>query len=83
VQRLALLSVDHFRKPENRLYANGTLNGTTWEARHEIGYVKYLLRMPFVLFAVWLGGGLWWVAKRLSVRQAERLLWRFMYFVLP
>jgi hypothetical protein len=65
VQRLALLSVDHFRKPENRLYANGTLNGTTWEARHEIGYVKYLLRMPFVLFAVWLGGGLWWVAKRL------------------
>jgi hypothetical protein len=64
-QRLALLGVDHFRKPENRLYANGTLNGTTWEARHEIGYVKYLLRMPFVLFALWLGGGLWWVAKRL------------------
>jgi hypothetical protein len=65
LQRLALLSVDHFRKPENRLYTNGTLNGTTWEARHEIGYVKYLLRLPFVLFAVWLGGGLWWVAKRL------------------
>jgi hypothetical protein len=65
VQRLALLSVDHFRKPENRVYANGTLNGTTWEARHELGFVKYLLRIPFVLFALWLGGGLWWVAKRL------------------
>jgi hypothetical protein len=64
-QRLVLLSVDHFRKPENRLYANGSLNGSTWEARHEIAFVKYLLRLPFVLFAVWLGGGLWWVAKRL------------------
>jgi len=64
-QRVVLLSVDHFRKPENRLYANGSLNGTTWEARHELGYVQYLLRLPFVLFAIWLGGGLWWVAKRL------------------
>jgi hypothetical protein len=64
-QRVVLLSIDHFRKPENRLYASGSLNGTTWEARHEIGYVKYLLRLPFVLFAIWLGGGLWWVSKRL------------------
>lgn len=65
VQRWVLLAADHFRKPENRLYANGTLNGTTWEARHELGWVSYLLRLPFCLFAVWLGGGLWWVAKRL------------------
>jgi hypothetical protein len=65
VQRLALLGVDHFRKPENRLYAGGSLNGSTWEARHELSYVKYLLRLPFVLFALWLGGGLWWVTKRL------------------
>ena len=64
-QRVVLLSVDHFRKPENRVFANGSLNGTTWEARHELGFVKYLLRLPFVLFAVWLGGGLWWVSKRL------------------
>jgi hypothetical protein len=64
-QRMVLLTVDHFRKPENRLYAEGSLNGTTWEARHELGFVRYLLRLPFVLFAVWLGGGLWWVAKRL------------------
>jgi len=65
VQRLALLSVDHFRKPENRLYEGGALNGTTWEARHELNWVKYLLRVPFALFAVWLGGGLWWVSKKL------------------
>jgi multisubunit Na+/H+ antiporter MnhE subunit len=64
-QRVVMLGVDHFRKPENRLYANGSLNGSTWEARHELGWVKYLLRLPFVIFAIWLGGGLWWVAKRL------------------
>jgi hypothetical protein len=64
-QRMVLLSIDHFRKPENREYANGSLSGTTWEARHELGSVKYLLRLPFVLFALWLGGGLWWVSKRL------------------
>jgi hypothetical protein len=64
-QRLVLLGVDHFRKPEDRLYAGGSLNGSTWEARHELTYVKYLLRLPFVFFAIWLGGGLWWVTKRL------------------
>ena len=65
VQRLVLLSVDHLRKPENRLYSSGSLNGTTWEARHELTEVKWLIRLPFVFFAVWLGGGLWWVSRRL------------------
>lgn len=65
MQRLVLLGFDRLRKPENRIYANGSLNGTTWEARHELTYVKYLERLPFVFFAIWLGGGLWWVAKRL------------------
>lgn len=64
-QRLLLLGADRFRKPENRLYTQGSLNGSTWEARHELGYVKYLLHLPFVFFAIWLGGGLWWVARRL------------------
>jgi len=64
-QRMVLLGIDHLRKPANRLYSGGSLNGTTWEARHELSYVKYLIRLPFVLFAVWLGGGLWWVARRL------------------
>ena len=64
-QRLVLLGADHFRKPENRLYQQGTLNGSTWEARHEIGAVKYLLHLPFCFFAIWLGGGLWWVSRRL------------------
>ncbi len=73
VQRIALLSVDHFRKPEDRLYSAGSLNGSTWEARHELSYVKWLVRVPFALFAVWLGGGLWWVARRLYGNEGGAL----------
>src|SRR5277367_1940938 len=65
LQRLTLLAVDHFRKPEDRLYPSGSLNGSTWEARHQLSYVTYLMHLPFALFAAWLGGGLWWVARRL------------------
>jgi hypothetical protein len=64
-ERLVLLAADELRTPENRLYASGTLNGSTWEARHQIGGVKYLMHVPFILFSVWLGGGLWWVCRRL------------------
>ena len=74
VQRLALLGADQLRRPENRLYAGGTsLNGSTWEARHELSSVKWLIRLPFVLFAVWLGGGLWWVSRRLFGNEGGAL----------
>jgi hypothetical protein len=69
LQRIVLLAADKLRSPENRLYAEGTLNGSTWEARHELFSVKYLLHLPFVFFAVWLGGGLWWVSRRLFGNQ--------------
>ena len=72
-QRFALLGIDHLRKPENRLYSGGSLNGTTWEARHELTSVKWLIRVPFVIFAVWLGGGLWWVARRLFGNEGGAL----------
>ena len=65
LQRLVLLGTDKFRKPADRLYVGGALNGSTWEARHELGNVLWLMHLPFALFAVWLGGGLWWVARRL------------------
>src|SRR5271154_6117573 len=65
LQRLVMLSADKLRKPANRLYAEGTLHGSMWEARHELFSVKYLLHLPFIFFAVWLGGGLWWVSRRL------------------
>ncbi len=64
-QRLALLAADHLRKPADRLYTQGTLNGSTWEARHQLAALPYLMHLPFVLFALWLGAGLWWVARRL------------------
>ena len=65
VERMVMLGVDKLRKPQNRLYAEGTLHGSTWEARHELFSVKYLLHLPFIFFAAWLGGGLWWVTRRL------------------
>jgi len=65
VQRLVLLAGDTLRNPENRVYASGSLNGSTWEARHELFSVKYLLHLPFIFFAMWLGAGLWWVSRRL------------------
>jgi hypothetical protein len=64
-QRLVLLSSDHFRAPANRLYPGGSLNGSTWEARHQLTSVIYLIHLPFIFFAMWLGAGLWWVARRL------------------
>jgi hypothetical protein len=64
-QRLVLLAADKLRSPENRVYSSGSLNGSTWEARHELFSVKYLLHLPFVFFAIWLGAGLWWVSRRL------------------
>ena len=74
VQRLVLLSADHLRRPENRLYGSGSsLNGSTWEARHELSNVKWLIRLPFVVFAVWLGGGLWWVSRRLFGNEGGAL----------
>ena len=65
MERLLLLGADKLRKPENRLYAGGTLKGSMWEARHELTGVIWLLHLPFLLFAVWLGAGLWWVSRRL------------------
>jgi hypothetical protein len=72
-QRIVLHAADHFRKPQDREYEGGILNGTTWEARHQLKWVNYLLRLPFCLFAVWLGGGLWWVAKRLFGHEGGAL----------
>jgi len=53
------------RAPANRLYPGGSLNGSTWEARHQLASVNYLMHAPFALFAVWLGAGSVVVARRL------------------
>lgn len=36
-----------------------------WEMRNLAGDVLLLLRLPFIFFGVWLGGGIWWVSRRL------------------
>jgi hypothetical protein len=65
LERLTLEAVDHFRSPENKLYPGGSLRASTWEARHQLAGIIYLIHLPFVFFAAWLGAGLWWVARRL------------------
>ncbi|MCL2659979.1 MAG: hypothetical protein FWD64_05620, partial [Acidobacteriaceae bacterium] len=64
-QRFVLQAIDRLRSPETRVYAQSSLDGSTWEARHQLSSIVWLIHMPFVLFAALLGGGLWWVTRRL------------------
>jgi hypothetical protein len=56
--------LDHFRKPEDRLFQAGG-EVSTWELRHQLTHVLLLLRLPFLLAGCMLGAGLWWVTRRL------------------
>jgi hypothetical protein len=40
-------------------------NLSTWELRHQLRYTLLLLRLPFLAAGLLLGGGLWWVTRRL------------------
>ncbi len=61
---LAELGLDTFRKPEDRvIQAGGEIS--MWELRHQLSHVLLLLRLPFLLAGCMLGGGLWWVTRRL------------------
>lgn len=48
-----------------RLLAGQSQETSTWEMRHELSFVRLLLRLPFAFDAVLLGGALWWVTRRL------------------
>lgn len=48
-----------------RLIAGQSSDTSTWEMRHELSYVQLLLRFPFTMAALLLGGALWWVTRRL------------------
>jgi hypothetical protein len=48
-----------------RIVAGEGRDTSTWEMRHELEYVRFLLHLPFMLSALVLGGALWWVTRRL------------------
>jgi hypothetical protein len=48
-----------------RILAGLSSETSTWEARHQIGYVLLLMRLPFVFAGLALGAALWWVTRRL------------------
>ena len=56
--------LDHFRKPENRVM-QASAEISTWELRHQLTHTLLLLRLPFLFAGCLLGGGLWWVTRRL------------------
>jgi len=61
--------LDIFRKPEDRVIQSPAGPGgaivSTWELRHQMTHVLLLLRLPFLACGCVLGGGLWWVTRRL------------------
>ena len=61
---LAERSLDVFRKPEDRIVQVGG-DVDTWELRHQLTHILLLVRLPFLLAGCVLGGGLWWVTRRL------------------
>jgi hypothetical protein len=64
---LAERGLDLFRKPENRVVADGNQGGqlSTWELRHQMTHILLLLRLPFLFAGCLLGGCIWWVTRRL------------------
>jgi hypothetical protein len=48
-----------------RVLAGQAVDISTWEMRHELGYVLVLLHSGFLLTGIILGGALWWVTRRL------------------
>jgi hypothetical protein len=66
---LAERGLDRFRKPEDRVTpAGGVFVSSalsTWELRHQLTHILFLLRLPFLGAGCILGGCLWWVTRRL------------------
>ncbi len=48
-----------------RILLRQSRDTSTWEMRHELSYVRLLLRLPFIFAAFVLAGALWWVTRRL------------------
>lgn len=61
---LAERGLDLFRKPEDRVVQeSGPVS--TWELRHQMTHILFLVRAPFLFAGCLLGGCIWWVSRRL------------------
>jgi len=58
-------TLDFFRKPEDRVFQESGSSLSTWELRHQMTHVLFLLRAPFLFAGCVLGGCIWWVSRRL------------------
>ncbi len=56
---------DLFRKQEDKVLQTPDATVSTWELRHQMTHVLFLLRLPFLMAGAMLGGVLWWVTRRL------------------
>ncbi|WP_420238642.1 hypothetical protein ACOBR2_03285 [Telmatobacter bradus] len=56
---------DYFRAPENRVVQTADAPLSSWELRHQLPLIPWLLRLPFLGVGCMLGGCLWWVTRRL------------------
>ncbi|WP_419805359.1 hypothetical protein [Terriglobus sp.] len=55
---------DAARPANERTYTPNSTEGSVYDLRHQIFGLQYLLRIPFALAAMGLGGSLWWVCRR-------------------
>lgn len=62
---LYLRVADSIHRHFDKNYISNPIGGATHDLRHQVLGIAYLLRVPFALFAVWIGGGVWWVSRRL------------------
>ena len=48
-----------------RILAGASSQSSPWELRHQLSDVLLLMRLPFIVCGLCLGGALWWVTRRL------------------
>jgi len=48
-----------------RILAGVSPQSSPWELRYQLSYVLLLMRLPFIVCGLCLGGALWWVTRRL------------------